>query len=255
MTRRRGFLLALAYVLGMAITYTLAGIAAGLSGSRYQRTAERLVLGGFALVFVLLALSMFGFYELQLPAVLQSRASGLSNRLPGGRFLGVFAMGALSALIVSPCVAAPLAGALLYIGQSNNVALGGAALFALALGMGVPLLAVGLSAGTLLPKAGPWMESVKRFFGVVLLAWPFGSRSPVLPLSIQMLTWALCSSFARFTCAPSTATQRGERPHATGQRRGSHGPGGRHSLAGRRVAGSRDLPAAGGATRRRSNPN
>ena len=190
-TRRRGFLLALAYVLGMAITYTLAGIAAGLSGSLLTSALQNAwVLGGFAMVFVLLALSMFGFYELQLPATLQSRASGLSNRLPGGRFFGVFAMGALSALIVSPCVAAPLAGALLYIGQSNNVALGGAALFALALGMGVPLLAVGLSAGTLLPKAGPWMESVKRFFGVVLLAMAIWIASPVLSLSMQMLAWA-----------------------------------------------------------------
>jgi thiol:disulfide interchange protein DsbD len=190
-TRRRGFLLALAYVLGMAITYTLAGIAAGLSGSLLANALQNAwVLGGFALVFVLLALSMFGFYELQLPAALQSRASGLSNRLPGGRFFGVFAMGALSALIVSPCVAAPLAGALLYIGQSNDIALGGAALFALALGMGVPLLAVGLSAGSLLPKAGPWMESVKRFFGVVLLAMAIWIASPVLPLSIQMLAWA-----------------------------------------------------------------
>jgi thioredoxin:protein disulfide reductase len=191
LTRGRGFLLALAYVLGMAITYTLAGIAAGLSGSLLTSALQNAwVLGGFALVFVLLALSMFGLYELQLPAGLQSRASGLSNRLPGGRFLGVFAMGALSALIVSPCVAAPLAGALLYIGQSNDIALGGAALFALALGMGVPLLAVGLSAGSLLPRSGPWMESMKRFFGVVLLAMAIWIASPVLPLSIQMLAWA-----------------------------------------------------------------
>ena len=190
-TRRRGFLLAAAYVMGMAITYTLAGVAAGLSGSLLSSALQNaLVLGGFAFVFVLLAVSMFGFYDLRLPAFLQNRANTLSNRLPGGRFLAVFAMGALSALIVSPCVAAPLAGALLYIGQSRDVALGGSALFALALGMGVPLLAVGFSAGTLLPKAGPWMEAVKRFFGVVLLAVAIWIVSPVLPMLVQMLAWA-----------------------------------------------------------------
>jgi thiol:disulfide interchange protein DsbD len=149
------------------------------------------VLGTFAAVFVLLAGSMFGFYELQLPSALQSCLAGATNRIRGGRFLGVFAMGALSALIVGPCVAAPLAGALLYISQSRDVVLGGSALFAMALGMGVPLLVVGASAGALLPKAGPWMETVKRFFGVLLLAVAIYLVSPLLPIAVHMLAWAL----------------------------------------------------------------
>ena len=186
-----GFLLSLAYVLGMAITYALAGVAAGLSGAMLAAAMQNpWVLGSFAAVFVLLALSMFGFYELQLPAGLQTRLTEATNRVPGGRFAGDFVMGALSALIVGPCVAAPLAGALLYISQSRDAVLGGTALFAMALGMGVPLLAVGASAGTLLPKAGPWMDTVKRFFGVLLLAVAIYLVSPLLPLAVQMLAWA-----------------------------------------------------------------
>jgi thioredoxin:protein disulfide reductase len=190
-TRMHGFVLSLAYVLGMAITYAMAGVAAGLSGAMLSAALQSpWVLGSFALVFVLLALSMFGLYELQLPAALQSRLSETSNRLPGGKYTGVFAMGVLSALIVGPCVAAPLAGALLYISQSRDGVLGGAALFAMALGMGAPLLAVGASAGTLLPKAGPWMDTVKRFFGVLLIAVAIFLVSPLLPLAVQMLAWA-----------------------------------------------------------------
>jgi thiol:disulfide interchange protein DsbD len=186
-----GFLLSVAYVLGMAITYALAGIAAGLSGALLSAALQNpWVLGGFALMFVMLALSMFGFYELQLPSALQSRLAGASSRLHGGHFLGVFVMGVLSALIVGPCVAAPLAGALLYISQSGDAVLGGSALFAMALGMGVPLLAIGASAGALVPKAGPWMESVKRFFGVLLLAVAVYLVSPVIPMAMQMLAWA-----------------------------------------------------------------
>jgi thiol:disulfide interchange protein DsbD len=191
-TRVHGFVLSLAYVLGMAITYAVAGVLAGLSGAMLSAALQNAwVLGTFAAVFVLLAGSMFGFYELQLPSSLQSRLAGVTNRLPGGRFLGVFGMGALSALIVGPCVAAPLAGALLYISQSRDVVLGGSALFAMALGMGVPLLVVGASAGALLPKAGPWMETVKRFFGVVLLAVAIYLVSPLLPVPVHMLAWAL----------------------------------------------------------------
>ena len=189
-TRMKGFTLAAVYVLGMAITYAAAGVAAGLSGAMLSATLQNpWVLGAFAAIFVVLALSMFGFYELQLPATLQSRLSGASNRLPGGQGLGVFAMGVLSALIVGPCVAAPLAGALLYISQSRDVVLGGAALFAMALGMGVPLLAVGASAGALLPKAGAWMESVKRFFGALLLAVAIYLIAPFTPLPLQMFLW------------------------------------------------------------------
>jgi thiol:disulfide interchange protein DsbD len=191
LTRSHGLLLSGAYVLGMAITYALAGVAAGYSGALLSAALQNpWVLGSFALVFVALALSMFGLYELQLPAALQTRLAGASSRLHGGHFAGVFVMGMLSALIVGPCVAAPLAGALLYISQSGDAVLGGSALFAMALGMGMPLLAVGASAGTLVPKAGPWMESVKRFFGVLLLAVAIYLVSPVIPMAVQMLAWA-----------------------------------------------------------------
>jgi thiol:disulfide interchange protein DsbD len=142
------------------------------------------------LLFVLLALSMFGFFELQLPTALQSRLSIAANRLHAGTLGGVFAMGVLSALIVGPCVAAPLAGALLYINQSRDAVLGGSALFAMALGMGAPLLALGLSAGSLLPRAGPWMQTVKNFFGVVLLGLAVWIVTPILPAVVPMLLWA-----------------------------------------------------------------
>ena len=188
----RGFALSLAYVLGMAITYAAIGIAAGFTGTLLSAALQNSsVLGGFALIFVVLALSMFGLYELQLPTFLQSKVSEEAAHLKGGSLPGVTAMGALSALIVGPCVAAPLAGALLYIGQTGNATLGGIALFFMALGMCTPLLAVGLSAGTLLPKTGPWMESVKKAFGVILLGTAIWIVSPVLPLVAQMLAWSL----------------------------------------------------------------
>ena len=190
-THAHAFLLSLAYVLGMAVTYAIVGVAAGYSGSLLSNALQTpWVLGGFAALFVLLALSMFGLYELQLPSALQSRLSDTSNRLHGGHLSGVFAMGALSAIIMGPCVAAPLAGALLYISQSHDAVLGGTALFVLALGMGVPLLLIGTSAGTLLPKAGPWMEGVKKFFGVTMLALAIWIVMPVIPLAAQMLAWA-----------------------------------------------------------------
>ena len=175
----RALLLSLAYVLGMAITYAAAGVAAAWSGTMLAAALQNAwVLGAFALVFVGLALSMFGVYELQLPGFLHHRLHATHGRLRGGRVASVAAMGALSAVIVSPCVAAPLAGALLYISQTRDVALGGSALFAMALGMGIPLLAVGVSEGALLPRSGPWMVRVKHVFGVLLLAvavwivWP-----------------------------------------------------------------------------------
>jgi thiol:disulfide interchange protein DsbD len=191
-TKARGLLLAALYVLGMAVTYAVAGVAAGLSGAMLSVALQNpWVLGAFALVFVALALAMFGFYELQLPVALQQRLADASNRFHGGHALGVFVMGVLSALILGPCMAAPLAGALLYIGQSRDVVLGGSALFAMALGMGVPLLAVGASAGALMPKAGPWMETVKRFFGTVLLGMAIYLVSPFLPVPVQMFLWAV----------------------------------------------------------------
>ncbi|MBL8414686.1 MAG: protein-disulfide reductase DsbD [Propionivibrio sp.] len=188
----RGFALSLAYVLGMAITYAAAGVAAGFSGTLLATSLQNpWVLGGFAMIFVVLSLSMFGFYELQLPTFLQSKVSEEASHIKGGSLSGVAVMGALSAIIVGPCVAAPLAGSLLYIGQTGDALLGGIALFCMALGMGMPLLAVGLSAGTLLPKSGPWMEAVKKAFGVILLATAVWMVSPVIPLAVQMVAWAL----------------------------------------------------------------
>ena len=191
LTKGHGFILALAYVMGMSLTYSAAGVAAGLSGAMLSVALQNAwVLGGFALVFVALSLSMFGFYELQLPNSIQSKLSKETGHLRGGHLASVFGMGALSALIIGPCVAAPLAGALLYISQTRDVVLGAAALFSMALGMGVPLLILGASAGAFLPKAGPWMESVKRFFGVLLLGVAIWLISPVIPAAIHMLMWA-----------------------------------------------------------------
>jgi thiol:disulfide interchange protein DsbD len=176
----------------MALTYAAAGVAAGLSGAMLSAILQNAwVLGGFALIFVVLAFSMFGFYELQLPGFLQSKLSAEAGHLKGGHLTSVFGMGALSALIVGPCVAAPLAGALLYISQTRDVVLGGSALFAMALGMGVPLLLLGASAGALLPKAGAWMESIKQFFGVLLLGVAIWLISPVIPPVVHMLMWAV----------------------------------------------------------------
>jgi len=188
----RAFVLSLVYVLAMALTYTGAGILAGLFGANLQATFQNpWVIGSFSAVFVLLALSMFGFYELQLPSALQSRVSSVSHRQKGGTLTGVAVMGLLSALIVGPCMAAPLAGALIYIGQSGDPVLGGAALFALSMGMGVPLLLVGTSAGRLLPKAGAWMEGVKAGFGVVLLLMAVWMLDRVLATEVTMLLTGL----------------------------------------------------------------
>ena len=189
-THLRAFTLSLAYVLGMAVTYAVVGVAAGFSGTLLSAALQNAwVLGAFALVFVALSFSMFGFYELQLPAALQSKLSDTANH-QGGSLGAIAVMGALSALIVGPCVAAPLAGALLYIAQTKDAVLGGAALFAMSLGMGAPLLAVGVFSRSFLPKAGPWMEAVKKFFGVVLLAVALWLVSPVLPSWVAMLGWA-----------------------------------------------------------------
>jgi thiol:disulfide interchange protein DsbD len=189
--RSRGFILSLAYSLGMAIVYTILGVAAGLLGRGLAAALQNpWVLGAFAILIVAMALSMFGLYQFQMPAALQSRLAGVSGRQRTGKLAGVFAMGAISALIIGPCVAAPLAGALVYISQTRDVVIGGAALFALAIGMSIPLLLVGLSAGTLLPRAGAWMDSVKRFFGVLMLAMALWMVGPVIPAALAMLLWA-----------------------------------------------------------------
>ena len=186
-SRARGFTLALAYSMGMAMVYTAAGVVAGLLGSGFAAALQNpWVLGSFALLLSVLALSMFGVWEFQMPGFIQDKVNNASNQLKGGRHIGVFLMGGLSALLVGPCVAAPLAGALVYISQTRDVVLGGSALFALACGMSVPLLLLGLSAGTLLPRAGRWMEHVKTFFGLVLIAVALWLVSPVLPTGALM---------------------------------------------------------------------
>ena len=191
LTRGRGFALALAYSLGMALVYTAVGVAAGLAGEGLAAALQKpWVLAIFASLLVALALSMFDVYQLEMPQSIQNRATQVSSRLPGGRFAGVFVMGAVSALVVGPCVAAPLAGALVYISQTKNVVTGGIALFSMAMGMSVPLLLIGLSAGSLLPKAGAWMITVKRFFGVLLIGVAIWMVSPAIPEWAQMMAWA-----------------------------------------------------------------
>ena len=190
--KSRALLLSGTYVLSMALTYAIAGVAAAYVGSLLAAYLQNVwVLGTFAAVFVILALSMFGLYELRLPHALQQRLHVAHGRLKGGRLVPVAAMGVLSAVIVSPCVSAPLAGALLEISRSGDMVLGGSALFAMALGMGVPLMAVGLSEGALLPRAGPWMVMVKKFFGLMLLAVAVWILLPVLPPLAGMLAWSL----------------------------------------------------------------
>ena len=190
-SRLHAFNLSLAYTLGMSLSYTLAGIAAGLSGQLLSNALQSAwMLGITSMIFVFLAFSMFGFYELRLPSTLENRMVNIANGIKGGQFLGVFSMGALSALIVSPCVAAPLAGALIYIGQTHDVVLGGVALFSLSIGMGLPLLLIGASAGHVLPKAGPWMTAVRDFFGFLMLGLAIYLISPVIPSSMQLLLWA-----------------------------------------------------------------
>jgi thiol:disulfide interchange protein DsbD len=189
-TMGRALALSVVYILAMALTYTGAGVVAGLFGENLQAAFQNpWLLGSFSALFVLLALSMFGFYELQLPSRWQSKLTEISNRQRGGTTLGVALMGFLSALIVGPCVAPPLAGALIYIGQSGDALLGGTALFAMSLGMGVPLLAVGASAGKLLPKAGPWMDTIKAVFGVVLLGVAIWMLERIVPPQISLILW------------------------------------------------------------------
>jgi thiol:disulfide interchange protein DsbD len=198
--RSRGLLLAAVYSLGMALVYTCLGIAAGLIGEGLSAALQNpWVLSAFAILMVGLALSMFDVYHLQMHAAVQSRLTQASSQQSAGKLFGVFAMGALSALIVGPCVAAPLAGALVYISQTRDVVIGGSALFAMAIGMSVPLLLVGVSAGALLPRAGLWMTAVKRFFGVLMLGLAIWMISPIIPDAAQMMAWAaLCIAYGAY---------------------------------------------------------
>lgn len=213
---RRAFVLSLVYVLAMAATYTVAGVIAGMFGSNLQATFQNpWVLTAFSAVFVLLAFSMFGFYKLQMPTALQSRLAHLSNRQQAGSLPGVALMGLLSALIVGPCMAAPLAAALIVIGQSGDAVLGGAALFALSIGMGVPLLIVGTSLGKWLPLAGGWMNTVSAVFGVLLLALAVWMLSRILPAAVTLALWALLL----IICAVYMGALERLEPEATGWRK------------------------------------
>ena len=187
----RAFLLSLTYVLAMALVYAVAGVIVGLAGANVQLALQNpWVLGAFSLIFVLLAFSMFGFYELQVPSAIQSRLAEHSNMQKSGAFVGVGIMGALSALICGPCITAPLVAALIFIGETGSALRGGIALFALGLGMGIPLLIIGTSAGRLVPKAGKWMDAVKQVFGVLMLAVAIWFISRVLPGPVSLALWA-----------------------------------------------------------------
>ena len=189
LTTKKAFALSVVYVLAMAVAYTIAGVLAGLFGSNLQAALQTpWVIYSFAGVFVALAMSMFGFYELKLPDSIVSRVSQNSNR---SGFVGVAIMGFLSALIVGPCVAAPLAGALVYIGQTGDALLGGAALFSMSIGMGIPLIIVGVSAGKFMPKPGEWMTMVTAIFGIMMLGVAIWMLEKVVSASTVMLLYAL----------------------------------------------------------------
>jgi len=191
LTRRRALMLALTYVLAMSVTYTVIGVLAALLGQNIQAWFQNSwVIGIFSSLFVLLALSMFGFYDLQLPAFLQHRLTEWSNRQRGGHYAGVAIMGFLSALIIGPCVAPPLIGALTFIAVTGDIALGAVALFVLSLGMGAPLLIIGASTGHWLPRVGHWMERIKAIFGVMLLAVALWLLERILPAALIMVLWA-----------------------------------------------------------------
>ena len=194
LTPSKGFALSSIYVLGMAITFALAGVLVGSMGARFNLQIymqQPWVLSLFAGLFVLLALAMFGLYELRLPQFIQGPLDRLNQKQSGGSFIGVFLMGALSAVVVSPCVSAPLAGALVYISTTGDAVLGGLALFALGLGMGLPLIAIGTTGASVLPKAGSWMEQVKVFFGVLLLGVAIWLLGRFIPEDIYLIAWAI----------------------------------------------------------------
>jgi thiol:disulfide interchange protein DsbD len=191
-TRSRAFMLSLIYVLAMALAYTAAGVIAGLLGANIQAAFQKpWIIILFSSIFVLLSLSMFGYYELQLPASWQSKLSNLSNKQKSGSYIGVGIMGFLSAIIVGPCVAPPLAGAVLYISNTGDPVVGGFALFAMSLGMGVPLLMIGASAGQWMPQSGGWMNVVKAFFGIALIAMAIWFLSRIIPGPVALLLYGI----------------------------------------------------------------
>ncbi len=202
-SRLRGLALAGCYSLGMALVYTALGVLAGLAGEGFGAALQTpWALVGFALLLALFSLSMFDVYDLRLPARWTTSLAGRCNKLPAGQLVGVFAMGGASALILSPCVTAPLASALLFIGQTGDVVLGGAALFVMAAGMSVPLLLLGASAGRWLPRSGPWMHLVKRAFGVLMLGVAVWVAHPVLATTVQMALWGLLLLLLGFMLRP-----------------------------------------------------
>jgi thiol:disulfide interchange protein DsbD len=190
LTSSKGFMLSLVYVLAMALTYAIVGVIAAMAGINVQAAAQDpWIIAVLCLVLIALALSMFGFYEIQLPSVLQEKLTSLSNSRQGGTLTGVAIMGAISAVIVGPCVAPPLVGALTYISQTGDEVLGGAALFSMGMGMGVPLLIIGGSAGSILPRAGPWMETIKQIFGVALIGLAIWFLARVVSPAIELFLW------------------------------------------------------------------
>ncbi len=190
-SKKKAFVLSLAYVIPMALTYAVVGVLAGLSGESLTSALQTpWVIASFAFLFVILALAMFGFYELQMPSSIQNKLSSISNNQKGGTLLGAAIMGMLSALIVGPCVTAPLTGALIFIADTKDALLGGLSLFMLGIGMGVPLLIIGTAAGELLPKAGAWMDKVKAVFGVVMLGLAIWMLERIVPVEITILLTA-----------------------------------------------------------------
>ena len=219
-SRLRGLALAASYALGMGLVYTALGVAAGLAGEGFGAALQTTwAVGGFALLLVVFSLSMFGVYELRLPAAWTTHLSSGCNRLPAGQVLGVFLMGGVSSLILSPCVTAPLASALLFIGQSRDVVLGGSALFAMASGMSVPLLLLGASAGRWVPRSGPWMHLVKRAFGVLMLAMALWVARPLLPAAAQLALWGMLLLLLGFMLRPFSSHSPSRHAFRTGAQR------------------------------------
>jgi len=192
MNAKKGFWLSLVYVLAMSLAYTIAGVLAALFGANVQASMQNpWVIGVFSAIFVLLALSMFGFYEIKMPSFIQNRVNKKTGEAQAQGVFGIAVMGFLSALIVGPCVAAPLAGALIYISQSGDALLGGSALFVMSLGMGAPLLLIGTTAGRYMPRPGMWMQNITAFFGVMLLGVAIWMLSRIIPSAVSMALWAI----------------------------------------------------------------